>query len=304
MAVTGRVAAPAQARIARRIRNVVEPIAGCSIFSPEAHQEYTQLGLPSSEIFHAGVHMLHFETYVMTRSACLGPAPAEVVAAAFAVFHPAEVVSAVKRWRGSTTPEVLQQARQRGAVAALRRALGEPTSEVERAVELLQQATSVLRLEGRPLFAGLRSLGYVGEPLADLWRAADLFREHRGDSHISSWTARGLDAAQSCLLNDMAQGLPIKSYVRTRGWSEAELDDAVEKLARRGLVDEGGLTEVGRAFRDNLEDHTDAQQHVAVEALKDDVTELLTLLTPISEAIRREGGYPGREFVEGLRDWA
>jgi hypothetical protein len=35
-----------------------------------------------------------------------------------------------------------------------------------------------------------------GSPMGDLWRAADLVREHRGDSHVISWAVGGADAVE------------------------------------------------------------------------------------------------------------
>jgi hypothetical protein len=292
-------------RRTRRLRNLVEPIACSSIFSPEAGARYVELGFPPSELRHLGVQMPHFDTYVATRAACLGDTSPEVVAAAFAIFKPERIVATVERAQGIASTDEIQEARRTGATEALGRLLpGVQDDALARAAELLRRATDALIMAGRPMFSGLRSLRYTGEPLADLWHSADLYREHRGDSNISSWTARGLDGAQSCLINDLAQGLPLKSYVKTRGWSDDELDVAVTELTERGLVREGQLTEEGRAFREGLESDNDRQQRPALDALGRDVEELFDLLAPWARTIHEQGGYPGKDFVVTLRRWA
>ena len=78
------------------------------------------------------------------------------------------------------------------------------------------------------------------------WRAADLVREHRGDSHIAAWIGADLDACEIGVLTDPWRGQPLKSWVRSRGWTEDELDAACDRLRSRGLLDSDELTDAGR----------------------------------------------------------
>ena len=55
-------------------------------------------------------------------------------------------------------------------------------------------------------------------PVAAMWRAADLVREHRGDSHVISWAVGGADAVEVLLLTEQWWGVPARSYAPTRGW--------------------------------------------------------------------------------------
>ena len=89
--------------------------------------------------------------------------------------------------------------------------------------------------EGRALFSGLLSLGIPDDPMGAFWRAADLVREHRGDSHIAAWIDADLDACEIGVLTDPWRGQPLKSWVRSRGWTEDELDGAIERLTRTRL---------------------------------------------------------------------
>jgi hypothetical protein len=45
--------------------------------------------------------------------------------------------------------------------------------------------------------------------LGDLWRAADLVREHRGDSHVITWAVGGVDAVEVLLLTEQWWGSPL-----------------------------------------------------------------------------------------------
>jgi len=111
-----------------------------------------------------------------------------VVAAAFGVFNPAAVIPAVHRGWTLTDAATISQARTTGAVAQLRRILGDEPDGLARATSLLVRANDGLRPEGRPLFAGLVALGLPGEPLGDMWRLGDRLREYRGDAHIAAWS--------------------------------------------------------------------------------------------------------------------
>jgi len=187
-------------------------------------------------------------------------------------------------------------AREQGAVASLTRILGADDGAmtgVPRATELLQRAAAAAPPgEGRALYSGLTALGYPGTPIGDLWRACDLVREHRGDSHIIAWVGHGLDPIQANITTELWWRLPLRSYVRTRGWSEDEIDGAIERLRERGLVEGESFTADGEALRGEVELCTDRQERPIVEALGDNAEELLRLLTPMADAVIAAKGYP------------
>ena len=74
--------------------------------------------------------------------------------------------------------------------------------------------------------------------LGAMWRLGDMLREFRGDSHTAAWICAGLDATEIGLLSELYWGLPMRSYSRTRAWTDAQFDAAHERLKSRGLVDE------------------------------------------------------------------
>jgi hypothetical protein len=128
--------------------------------------------------------------------------------------------------------------------------------------------------------------------MGDMWRLADMLREYRGDAHTAAWTSAGLDATEVGLLTELYWGLPLRSYIRTRAWSDEQLQAAEARLSTRGLVADGAFTAEGRALREEVEVATDAQCAVILDALGDSFDALLATLTPWGDALRAAGGYP------------
>ncbi len=60
-----------------------------------------------------------------------------------------------------------------------------------------------------------------------------MLREYRGDSHTIAYTSAGFDATEIGLMSEQWWGLPARSYSRTRAWSDAQFDAAVERLCSR-----------------------------------------------------------------------
>jgi hypothetical protein len=276
---------------ARRLAGALEPVIGQVYFSPECHSEYEALGFGASPGEFGGVALPDGVAYFTSRGSALGQASGELVASAFAVFNPAVVAPCVARGWTLTDAPTIADARLRGATAQLTRILGEEPDGLDRARELLDTACAPLRVEGRPLFAGVVSQGLPGDRVGDLFRLGDQLREYRGDSHTAAWISAGFDATEIGLLTELFIGLPLRTYVRTRAWTDEQLDAAMERLTARGLVDGDAFTDAGRAEREVVERATDAQVRPAIDALGDDADELIAILSPWSEAIRAAGGY-------------
>ena len=73
----------------------MEPVAAGVYFAPEAHASYSALGFDGSPVRQDGVARPELKSYFISRGACMGKVPGEVVAAAFGCFNPKVVVSAV-----------------------------------------------------------------------------------------------------------------------------------------------------------------------------------------------------------------
>jgi hypothetical protein len=277
---------------ARLLGSVLEPIVAQVYFAPECHSAYEALGFDGSTREYNGVAQPDGPAYFTSRGSLLGQVPGTVVAAAFGVFNPEVVVPCVELGWQRTDAATICAARTKGGVAQLRRIVGEEPDGLDRANELLARAVEPLRPEGRALFAGLCALGVPDDPLTALWRRGDMLREYRGDSHIAAWVSAGLDATEIGLLTELYWGMPLRSYARTRAWTAEQFDAATERLESRGLMADGAFTAAGRELRERIELDTDVQVQPAIDALGDDVDELIAILAPWGASIREARGYP------------
>jgi hypothetical protein len=281
---------------ARRLRNGLEPISAGVYFAPEAHAELTALGFTTGPTLASkdGIERPELKSYFTSRGASLGHVPGEVVAAAFGCFNPKAVVPSVTAgWQITNRGDVLA-AQARGATAMLQRVLGDKPDDLAWVTDVLQRAADAAPWAAHPIFSGLRSLGYPGTPLGDLWRAALVLREHRGDSHVIAWSVAGADAVEVLLLTEQYWGVPARSYAPSRGWTDADMDAGFERLQRRGLMKGEQITDAGRAFREEIEVRTDELERPVLEAIGDDLDELLAHLDSWSEAVIAAGSYPKR----------
>jgi Helix-turn-helix family len=283
---------PDQTPACRRLAAALEPVAGQVYFSPECHAAYASLGFDPSPGSAQGVAFPDGPAYFTSRGSVMGQVSGQVVAAAFAVFNPAAVIPSVERGWTLTDAATICESRTQGAVAQLVRILGPNPDGLAAVRTLLQRACEGLRPEGKPLYAGLSSLGLPGEPMADMWRLADCLREYRGDAHTAAWTTAGFDAVEIGLLTELYWGLPTRSYIRTRAWSDEDLDRATERLEARGYIADGSLTDRGGAAREEVEVSTDRQCDKIVDAIGEDLDELLARLGPWGVALRGSGAYP------------
>jgi hypothetical protein len=244
------------ARPARRLRDAFEPIAMHNIGSAEILARAGAPGLDRA----AG--------YVWGRAAPMGEPVAEVVVAAFGVFEPALISGAYERGRNAIGRDALLQAQVEVTAETLRAVLGD--SDVSSAVAALRRGVTAADGTARALFSGLLSLPWPADPAAQLWRACNLLRERRGDSHLAASISAGLGPVAMNIVTELWLGMPLGPYTATRGWSEAQIAAAVRDLEQRGLVAAGALTTAGRELRDAIEERTDAMEQTVVEAIGDD----------------------------------
>lgn len=283
---------------ARALAAAVEPFVGQVYFSPECHANYEHLGFGPSSGSVGGVSMPEIAAYFTSRGSLMGQVPGEVVAAAFGVFKPAIVVPSVAHGWTLTDAPTIEQARTDGALGQLRRILGASPEGVEEARALLERAVADLEPAGKPLFAGVRSQSVPDDALGASWRLADQLREYRGDAHVAVWTGAGLDACEIGLLSELYWGLPNRSYSRTRGWDDDDYGAAEDRLAGRDLFAEGELTAEGRTFREQVEVETDELCRPFLDALGDDLDDLVSVLQRWSNAVRDAAGYPAKGPIE------
>ena len=286
---------------ARRLAAAIEPIAGQAQFSPECHANHEALGFPPSPGMVGRTALPDKCGFFTSRGAVLGDVPAEVVAAAFAVFNPDEIVPIVRRGKSLANASTMWAARLDGAAGQLRRILGAELPEAAWVTDRLLNASDPLPLAGRALFAGQRAAEMPDDPIARLWRSADRLREYRGDSHVQAWSAAGFDPVEIGLLSDLYWGLASRAHTSGRGWTKDQLADGEERLRSRGLLNGTRITEVGRSVREAIEASTDAAMARALDVLGADLEELLATMEPWGAAIRAAGGYltPLVRFTSG-----
>jgi hypothetical protein len=270
------------ARTARTMWTLFEPVHAMTYFAPEARAEYEQAGLRG-----------FWRGYFAGRAAPLGPVGAAVVTAAFCSFAPSMVGRAIPGvWDLITADEALAR-RLAGAVAALRPLLAGLEPQVETSARLLSQVIGELDGTGRVLGAANAALAWPDEPLARLWHAATLLREHRGDGHVAALVAAGVDGAEALVLR-CGLDLRREDLQPARGWSDAQWADTQGRLEARGWVDRYGRTtaEGAKAHRavEKATDRAAARPWLVLATA--DLADLRQALTPLAQACAALLPYP------------
>jgi hypothetical protein len=272
----------AAATPARRLRDALEPIAMHAVWSRATNAALAERGL-------------NFLTgYVCGRGAALGAVPSAVVAATFAAFEPGLIDQLWNEGRSHIDLDELIGLRDRATASSLRDVLGGAATEadVTRVAEALEGAVADVDGTGRVLFAALRAQPRLDDPYGRLWRAADLVREHRGDSHIAAYVAAGMDPVRMGVLSETWVGYPVGEYSGTRAWPEDVQAAAVARLEADGMVADGAITDQGRSVRDDIEATTDAAQAELIEALGSRLGALTEELDGWSKLCVEAGAFP------------
>jgi hypothetical protein len=261
--------------LARRMFQLVEPIGALPYTADEPNETMFALGFTN-----------YWDTYFAGRAAPLGIVPAEVVDALFYNFAPGEVARHIPKVWQTTTPEAAIAARQEGCVRALRRVLGDRVEgpDFARATELLLKAATSAPVEGRPMYAALRALLVPDDVVAQLFHAASLLREHRGDGHVAALMVEGIAGLEAHVLLALDLGMPAEKFGRIHHLPPAQLAAVIAGMRDRGLIGEDGwLTELGRAAKRRVEAHTDALAAGPYESLEPaELDELMTALEPLA----------------------
>ena len=272
---------------ARGFWHVAEPLHAVVYFSPETAQAAKDAGLKG---FWMG--------YFAGRAAPMGGVGPAVVGAAFYGFHPAMVARALPDAWAFCLPERVLETRMAAVTEALRRVLGElvqsETERIEQAAALAREACRDLDCAGRALAAAWAAVPWSGEALADLWLACTILREHRGDGHAAALVEAGLGGCHAHVLAAAAGDTPRQTLQPHRGWSDEDWQVAEADLRARGWLDaDGRATQAGRQARAALERRTDELAVAPLARLgADRARELVGLLTPLSDAVRRAGEIP------------
>ncbi len=272
----------AAASPARRLRDALEPVAMHGVWSAGVNAELAD-------------HGLNFLTgYVCGRGAALGDVPGAVVAATFGVFEPGLIGDLWDDGRSHIGLTDLIAVRDRATTESLRAVLlpADAEDQIANTAGRLERAIDAVDGTGRVLFSALRAQPRLRDPYARLWRAADLVREHRGDSHIAACVAAGLDPIRMGVLSEVWVGFPVGEYSGTRAWPAEAHAAGVARLEADGLLADGELTDRGQAFRDGIEAATDAAQGELIAALGDELDTITKQFDGWSQYCVEAGAFP------------
>lgn len=279
----GSVAAPTQdASPARRLRDAVEPLAMHSVWSRHVNEATAALGLD------------FMTNYVWGRASLLGVPEPGLVVSSFAVFSPDLLVPVYEAGRAAVDRDTIVATRTQATIESLAGVLGD--ADVAPVADALRTALGAADSIARPLFAGLSSLPWPDEPLGQLWRACELFREHRGDSHNVVLVMRNLDPIQANIVTELWLGMPLFSYSATRGWTPEQLETTAATLRAQGWIDGESLSDWGREARDMIEEITDGLQHAIIDALGTDLDAIVDQLSVWSTACIDAAAFPPNIF--------
>ncbi len=233
-------------QVARRMWTLFEPIHAVTYFAAEARAAFEAAGVRG-----------FWRGYFAGRSAPLGRVTAAPVTASFYTFAP-QMVS-------------------RALPAVWDRLLGDLTDTAERAADMLAAAAVGLDCSGRVLAGANAALAVPADPVARLWHAATVLREHRGDGHFATLLAADVDGCESNVLR-AGSDLPRETIQPLRGWTDEQWADAAARLAARRLTGSDGTpTPAGAALRAAIEATTDAAaaRPWPDQGFADDLAELL-----------------------------
>ena len=267
---------------ARRAFRTAEPIHGMIYFTPHGADTYAQVGLTHQRM-----------TYFASRSAAMGPVPAEIIIATFFNFNPRIIHHVIPAAWDIATPAQVLAARLEAVDRSLRQAWGDDigSPKVREAADLARRAAdrATSRPQGRPLFAGHAALPWPDVPHLVLWHAQTLLREYRGDGHVALLFTEGLDGLGALITHAATGIIPAETLRTTRTWSEQEWAAGVERVREQGWLADGPeltLSEEGQRRRQSIENRTDQLAVYPYEAIGEDgCARLRELAAPLSAAV-------------------
>lgn len=260
--------------------------------------------------------------YFAGRASPLGPVPASVVAATFYSFNPAYIHRFVPACWDTASPQTVLTARLSGVEQALAEFFGSAGTQGRSAelpalarhlAEALRPVLAAQLPDGRPLFAGHQEALAAGvqaedsamQPFMNLWVAATLLREYRGDGHLGALLTHDLSGLEALVLHCLT-GTSFRPAAarKSRGWSEEEWDGAVTSLRERGLVqgagDEAQITPPAADLRERIEQRTDDATEVSWQPLTDEeLAELDARAKDFAKIVVAAGAFPEKLFADG-----
>lgn len=231
----------------RDLWRVLEPFHQLSYRSLEGVERMTALGLDRPDLQYFGA-----------RLCAAGPVSATMATALTFGYAPQYVARAVPgAWQRASADAILA-ARLEAADATLRRVLGDELKKTAKVAGLARRAALACGLGGHPMAAAHLGHDWPDSPHMELWWAATILREHRGDAHWAATTAMGIDAVECHVLACADGYLPAEMLHKHTGWDDEQWEAATQRLvARRLILDNDHATPEGTALKDSIELTTD-----------------------------------------------
>jgi hypothetical protein len=279
--------------VSRSMWRLLEPLHAVLYYAPEAFEQASTLGYPTQ---------IRWPSYFAWRAAPLGAAATRLVSATFYSFSPRMVAEHVPAVWSVAAPDEVLPARLKAVDLALRGLLGDRVEgpEMREAATLARKAAAAAPTSGRPLAAANADLPWPDEPHLQLWQAATVLREQRGDGHVAALLAADIGPCEA-LVSFAAVGAAPAEVFASRGWTDQEWSTARDRLADRGWIrTDGTATERGHAARAEVELRTDELAVAPWAALgADGVAQLAKLAAPMTQAVVAAGMLP-RQSTLGL----
>ncbi|SDM98177.1 SCO6745 family protein [Allokutzneria albata] len=263
---------------ARRLWSLFENYHVLTYFTPESRAAADGLGCKGG-----------WMGYFAQRAAPFGEAGPELVISTFYNFPPGMVHRALPDAWELADAETFLATRLTGVDGALRHLLGEEAlsgPEIAELAELGRAAAAATPITGRPLAAANAALPWPEQPHLALWHATTILRESRGDGHIATLVAAGLDPCEALVLYAADHGMTDEAMLGFRRWPEQEWQAAVDRLTERGLIADRALTAAGGQLRAWCEERTDDGAILPWLAIGEEATRRFAeLMLPIARTL-------------------
>jgi hypothetical protein len=267
--------------LTRALWTLFEPIHAVSYFSTQAREGFAAVGLKR-----------YWDGYFAGRSAPLGAVEGAPITAMFSGFSPALVTRALPSVWSIASPAEVLEARSLGAAATLRE-LAPDEDAVAAASEALTSVALRAATVGRPLAAANAALPVEDDPYRQLWQAASILREHRGDGHVLALVSLDIAGITTLVLRS-GLDLEAERMRSARGWTEDEWAVEADRLVERGLLNpDRTITPAGEDALTRAEHLTNALALGPWAHLTDDeLLGIASLLAPVATKVVPLFPYP------------
>lgn len=223
-------------------------LIGWIFWNPTAKDNLAALGVPDG-----------LGHYITNRAAPLAAAGNEAVFAAFYTIKREFIQFSLNHARPHISDwSAVTVARDEAVLVGMKRIAPQVIEPLGELANELWKTVDEIPSSGRVLFAAHKSWPRPTDPFLSAWNALNTIREWRGDTHFALLVADDIGLVEAGLLHDAWMGYPKQWIPRSRGADDAEIDAALATLSARGFVTDGVINADGIAYRQSIEDRTDA----------------------------------------------